>query len=61
MFMADLNMLAVTGGQERTETHWRELLDSAVLALLDVRPVEASVQRSPVEAHHSTIEARARI
>jgi hypothetical protein len=37
--MSDLNMLAVTGGKERSERQWRELLDGAGFVLTQVYPV----------------------
>ncbi len=37
--MSDLNMLAVTGGKERTEGEWTRLLERAGLRLLRVIPV----------------------
>ena len=37
--MSDLNMLAVTGGKERTEVEWVRLLERADLQLLRVMPV----------------------
>lgn len=37
-FMSDLNMLAVTGGKERTEQEWRTLLDAAGLVVAGVFP-----------------------
>jgi hypothetical protein len=39
LIMSDLNMLAVTGGGERTEREWRELLVAAGLELRRVLPV----------------------
>jgi hypothetical protein len=40
--MSDLNMLAVTGGRERSEGEWRALLESGGLVLKRVLPVSAS-------------------
>jgi hypothetical protein len=37
--MSDLNMLAVTGGQERSEREWRKLLEAAGFTLTAVYPV----------------------
>ena len=37
--MSDLNMLAVTGGQERSEREWRTLLEAAGFTLSAVYPV----------------------
>jgi hypothetical protein len=37
--MSDLNMLAVTGGRERSEREWRALLDAAGFVLTRVCPV----------------------
>lgn len=37
--MSDLNMLAVTGGRERSEREWRTLLDAAGFILTRVCPV----------------------
>jgi len=37
--MSDLNMLAVTGGRERSEREWRALLDAAGFILTGVYPV----------------------
>jgi hypothetical protein len=37
--MSDLNMLAVTGGKERSEREWKLLLDAAGFALTAVYPV----------------------
>ncbi len=38
--MSDLNMLAVTGGRERTESDWIELLCTSGLRVMGVVPVE---------------------
>ena len=46
--MADLHMMVVTGGQERTETHYRALLAGAGFALRRVIPT--SIGESIVEA-----------
>ena len=37
--MSDLNMLAVTGGRERSEREWRALLEAADFILTEVYPV----------------------
>ena len=37
--MSDLNMLAVTGGRERSEREWRTLLEAAGFILSGVYPV----------------------
>jgi hypothetical protein len=37
--MSDLNMLAVTGGKERSERQWRTLLEAADFTLTRVCPV----------------------
>jgi hypothetical protein len=37
--MSDLNMLAVTGGKERSEREWKTLLKAAGFALTGVYPV----------------------
>jgi len=41
--MSDLNMLAVTGGRERSEREWRTLLETAGFRLTGVYPVESHV------------------
>ena len=41
--MSDLNMLAVTGGRERSEREWRTLLETAGFRLTGVYPVESDV------------------
>jgi hypothetical protein len=46
--MLDVMMLAVTGGQERTEPEYRALLDKAGFRLTRVVPTESGV--SVVEA-----------
>ena len=38
--MSDLNMLAVTGGRERSEREWKALLETAGFTLTRVLPVE---------------------
>jgi hypothetical protein len=35
--MSDLNMLAMMGGKERTETEWRELLKGAGFTGIEIR------------------------
>ncbi len=37
--MSDLNMLAVTGGKERSEREWRRLFEAAGFILTGVYPV----------------------
>jgi len=39
LLMSDLNMLAVTGGRERSEREWRTLLEAAGFSLTRVYPV----------------------
>ena len=39
LLMSDLNMLAVTGGRERSEREWRILLEAAGFSLTRVYPV----------------------
>jgi hypothetical protein len=39
LIMSDLNMLAVTGGRERTENEWKALLASAGFELRRILPV----------------------
>jgi SAM-dependent methyltransferase len=51
--MSDLNMLAVTGGRERSAREWRALLARAGLDLLRVVPVEGDLV-SVIEAAPST-------
>ncbi len=41
--MSDLNMLAVTGGRERSESEWRTLLEPAGFRLAGVCPVGSDV------------------
>jgi O-methyltransferase domain/Dimerisation domain len=41
--MSDLNMLAVTGGKERSELEWRTLLEAAGFLLTGVYPVGSDV------------------
>lgn len=41
--MSDLNMLAVTGGRERSEREWRVLLEAAGFRLSGVYPVRSEV------------------
>ncbi len=41
--MSDLNMLAVTGGRERSEDEWRVLLEAAGFRLTGVNPVGSDV------------------
>jgi hypothetical protein len=42
--MSDLNMLAVTGGKERSEREWRTLLEAAGFSLIGVHPVGGDTQ-----------------
>lgn len=39
LLMSDLNMLAVTGGRERSEREWKKLLEAAGFTLTKVYPV----------------------
>jgi hypothetical protein len=39
LLMSDLNMLAVTGGRERSEREWRKLLEASGFTLTQVYPV----------------------
>jgi hypothetical protein len=39
LLMSDLNMLAVTGGKERSEREWRTLLDAAGFVVAGIYPV----------------------
>jgi hypothetical protein len=52
--MSDLNMLAVTGGRERSEREWRTLLEAAGFGLSRVWPVVAGnveiLEAKPVQA-----------
>jgi len=41
--MSDLNMLAVTGGRERSEREWKALLEAAGFRLTSVTPVGSDV------------------
>jgi hypothetical protein len=41
--MSDLNMLAVTGGRERSEREWKALLEAAGFRLSAVYPVGSDV------------------
>jgi hypothetical protein len=49
-FMSDLNMMAVTGGRERSEHEWRQLLKEAGFALTRNIPVP-ELDVSVLEAH----------
>lgn len=49
-FMSDLNMLAVTGGRERSEHEWRQLLEEAGFTLTRNIPVP-ELDVSILEAH----------
>jgi hypothetical protein len=44
--MSDLNMLAVTGGKERSEREWRTLLKAAGFVLTRVCPVGGDTVRN---------------
>ena len=54
--MSDLNMMAVTGGRERSEQEWRLLLEAAGFHLTGVRPVGRDV--SIVEAKPARLFGR---
>jgi O-methyltransferase domain len=41
--MSDLNMLAVTGGRERSEHEWKTLVEAAGFRLVGVHPVGRDV------------------
>jgi len=41
--MSDLNMLAITGGRERSEREWKELLEATGFHLIGVHPVGCDV------------------
>jgi ubiquinone/menaquinone biosynthesis C-methylase UbiE len=41
--MSDLNMMAVTGGKERSQMEWRDLLDESSLDLQAIIPVAADL------------------
>jgi len=49
-FMSDINMMAVTGGRERSEREWRQLLEEAGFTLTRNIPV-AELDVSILEAH----------
>jgi hypothetical protein len=49
-FMSDLNMMAVTGGRERSEREWRILLEEAGFSLARNIPVP-ELNVSILEAH----------
>jgi hypothetical protein len=49
-FMSDLNMMAVTGGRERSEREWRQLLEEAGFTLARNVPVP-ELDISILEAH----------
>jgi len=49
-FMSDLNMMAVTGGRERSEREWRQLLKEAGFTLERNIPVP-ELDVSILEAH----------
>jgi hypothetical protein len=48
--MSDLNMMAVTGGRERSEHEWRQLLEEAGFTLARNIPVP-ELDISILEAH----------
>jgi hypothetical protein len=48
--MSDLNMLLVTGGKERTETEFAEILGAAGLRLTGVTPTPPPSVYSVIEA-----------
>ena len=52
LIMSDLNMLAVTGGRERSQNEWIALLMSAGLEVQRVLPVAGQI--------HSIVEAACR-
>jgi hypothetical protein len=52
-FMSDLNMMAVTGGRERSEREWRILLEEAGFNLTRSIPVP-EMDVSILEAHPLT-------
>ena len=52
-FMSDLNMMAVTGGRERSEREWRQLLEEAGFTLARNIPVP-ELDVSILEAHPLT-------
>jgi len=56
--MGDLNMLAVTGGRERTRSEWESLLARAGFELVEVRPVGCDPASGLASDQHSVIEAR---
>ena len=45
LLMSDLNMLAVTGGKERSEREWKTLLEASGFALVAVHSVGGDQQR----------------
>jgi len=49
--ISDLNMLAMMGGEERTETEWLELLKGAGFTGIDIRQTSTafSVIQAPVQ------------
>lgn len=54
--MSDLNMLAVTGGRERSEREWKELLEAAGFRLIGVHTVGRDVgivEAKPAQASPS--------
>lgn len=50
MMWADLNMLVATGGRERTESHYRALLDAAGLRMSRILPTSTPTRMNVVEA-----------
>ena len=46
----DISMMAILASLERTESHWRALLDSAGLKIVDIRTYNVKVGKSVVVA-----------
>jgi ubiquinone/menaquinone biosynthesis C-methylase UbiE len=59
--MSDLNMLAVTGGKERSERQWRTLLNAAGFSLARVYPIggEAMMARNVAILEATPVESNA--
>ena len=55
--VSDLNMLAVTGGKERSEVEWKRLLEQSGLTLRKVVPISADPDRSSPFGQPSVVEA----
>ena len=53
--MSDLNMLAVTGGKERSEREWKTLLEAAGFILIGVHPVGSG---NPMVRNVGIVEAK---